>query len=217
MTTRKTIFIILIFGALAFSLGIFSYSRFSDAVAVHWGASGEANGFGSRFEGAFLLPIMAIAMSLLLLFIPEIDPLKANIATFRKEYNGFILVFVVFLLYLFVLTVLWNLGVKFKFNQLLVPACGIFFFYLGFLLEKAKRNYFIGIRTPWTLNSDTVWDKTHKVGAVVFKVSGAVALLGIFFPTLALGLLLAPLLLGTLFTVAYSYLEFRRETAVKES
>ncbi len=81
-------------------------------------------------------------------------------------------------------------------------------------MEKAKRNWFIGIRTPWTLNSDAVWDKTHRIGGRLFKAAGIVALLGVFFPNHAILLILVPAILVASFTIIYSYFEYQRETRV---
>jgi uncharacterized membrane protein len=79
------------------------------------------------------------------------------------------------------------------------------------LLEKAKRNWFIGIRTAWTLSSDTVWDKTHQLGAKLFKVTGLICLVGVFFQQYAFVFLIAPVLLVSLYLVIYSYVEYRKE------
>ena len=68
------------------------------------------------------------------------------------------------------------------------------------------------IRTPWTLSSDTVWDKTHKIGGFLFKISGAFALIGIFFGDYAIWFLLVPVIVSTVYTVVYSYIEYKKET-----
>ena len=119
----------------------------------------------------------------LFLFIPAIDPLRANIATFRRTFNVFIVLIVAFLLYLHVLTTLWNLGLhSFRMSTAMLPAMGLLFVFVGLLLRQAKRNFSIGIRTPWTLSSDRVWDQTHRLGAVLFVISGVLTALGAFFP-----------------------------------
>ena len=96
-------------------------------------------------------------------------------------------------------------------TQLLAPAFGILFYYCGILTENAKRNWFIGIRTPWTLSNDVVWDKTHKIGGKLFKIAGAVALFGIFFQKYTLFFILAPVILVAAYTIIYSYFEYQKE------
>jgi len=211
MSTRNTLFSILILAVLMVGIGLYSYPRMPEIVAVHWNAQGMANGYGSRLQGAFFLPLITVVVAGLLLFLPEIDPLKANIEKFRKDFNGFMLAFALFFFYLYALTTLLHLGVQFSLNQFLVPGFGIFIYAAGVLLGKAKRNFFIGIRTPWTLSSDTVWAKTHALGGLLFKVSGVIAILGVLLPNLAFLFLLAPILLAAVVAVVYSYIVFRSE------
>jgi uncharacterized membrane protein len=97
----------------------------------------------------------------------------------------------------------------------MLPAIGLLFIFIGFMLRQAKRNFFIGIRTPWTLSSDTVWNETHRVGAVLFMISGGFAFLGgLFGGTAAFWLMFAPIIGSTVFLLVYSYILYRRETNV---
>jgi uncharacterized membrane protein len=94
----------------------------------------------------------------------------------------------------------------------MLPMMGLLFIFIGYMLRKAKRNFFIGIRTPWTLSSDVVWDKTHQLGSVLFMLSGALALLGGFSGGMsAFWLMFVPLIGSTIFLVIYSYVLYRRE------
>jgi len=99
MSTRATIFatIFLIAFAIVFSLSVFD--RLPEQMASHWNTANQVDGYMSRFWGAFLMPIVAIGMLALFLIIPNIDPLKANIAKFRNYFNAFIALMVGFLVY----------------------------------------------------------------------------------------------------------------------
>jgi uncharacterized membrane protein len=181
-------------------------------MASHWNINNQVDGYISRFWGAFLMPLISLGLLVLFMLIPQIDPLKANIAQFRGYFNIFILLLIVFMAYLHGLTLAWNLGYTgFNMGSALLPALGLFIFFIGFLLEKAKRNWFIGIRTPWTLSSDKVWDETHRLGATLFKVSGLLAILGAFLPEIAFWLMFVPLIGSSLFLVIYSYVLYARE------
>jgi len=207
----KTVLIwTIILTAAVIVLGLVLLPRFPENIATHWNERGEADGYGSTFMGIWFLPLMTIGLVLLLLGIPKIDPLRKNFETFRKEYNLFILLFVIFFVYLQVLTLLFNLGYRFNMLALMMPAFGGFFYYVGMLMEKAKRNYFIGIRTPWTLADDQVWDETHRAGAKGFKISGIVTVLGVFFPSLAIFFMMVPILGVSIYTIVYSYVVYRR-------
>jgi len=196
---------------LTFAVGIIAYPFMPDLMASHWGFSGEVNGYMPKIWGLFLVPVISAGLALLLLFIPRLDPLRENIEKFRETYELFIIVMLLFLLYLQVLTITWNLGIRFNITQLLSPAMAALFYACGILIGKAKRNWFIGIRTPWTLSSDRVWDKTHAIGGRLFKIAGVLALGGILLPGLAWLFLLGPVLLISVYLVVYSYLEFRKE------
>ena len=208
---KKSNLIILAIILISFIIGLYIYPQMPEKMASHWNFKGEVDGYISRFWGLFLMPFISVVLFLLFLLIPKIDPLKANIEKFRKYFDGFVVLIILFLFYLYLLTIFWNFGVKFSMNQVLPPAFGILFFYCGILIEKAKRNWFIGIRTPWTMSSEKVWEKTHKIGGRLFKISGIIALLGIFFPGLALFFVLIPVIFVVIYTVIYSYFEYRKE------
>jgi uncharacterized membrane protein len=157
------------------------------------------------------MPIISLILFFLFILIPKIDPLKTNIEKFRKYFDNFVTIIILFLFYLYLLTIFWNFGVQFSMNQVLAPAFGILFFYCGILVEKAKRNWSIGIRTPWTLSNDKVWERTHKIGGKLFKVVGIIAFLGIIFPNYAFFLILFPVIAVSIYTVIYSYFEYRKE------
>ena len=203
--------IILIFFVVA---GYF-YPQMPERMASHWNASGQADVYTSKFWGLFLMPFISIGLSLLLVLIPRIDPLKANIEKFKKYYYNFVILMVLFFFYVYLLTIFWNLGIRFNMTQLLSPAIGVLFYFCGILVEKAKRNYFIGIRTPWTLSNENVWNKTHLIGGKLFKASGVIAVLGAFFPDYAILFMLIPVILLTFFTIIYSYWEYQRETRLQ--
>jgi uncharacterized membrane protein len=168
----------------------------------------------SKFWGVFLMPLMTTGLVLLFLAIPSIDPLRANIAVFREAFNLFIVLFAGFMVYIYFLTLLWNLGYTgFNMSEAMLPALGVLFFFTGYLMRRSKRNFFIGIRTPWTLSSDRVWEETHRVGSVLFMISGALAFAGSFLGgTTAFWFILVPVMVSVVVTLVYSYVLYQRET-----
>lgn len=188
------------------------YAQLPQMVASHWDAQGEVDGYMSKFWGLFLMPLLLVALAILFAFIPRIDPLRENIEQFRRYYDGFIIVFYVFMFAIHLQILLWNLGIHISPNVLLPVGLGLLVYYCGILCENAKRNWFIGIRTPWTLSNQTVWDKTHKIGGKLFKIAGIVALIGIFFQRYALYFILVPIFVVSCYTVIYSYVAYRKET-----
>jgi uncharacterized membrane protein len=190
------------------------YPSLPDQIPSHWNAAGEVDGYLPKFWGLFLFPFILTGLVLLFLVIPRIDPLRANILQFLPYYEWFVVIFALFLLSLQATTILWAYGILVPINTVMSLGIGILFFYIGILLGHARRNWFIGIRTPWTLSSNTVWKKTHRLGSVLFMVAGLIALLGTLFPAYAIWLILVPVLALTGITVVYSYLlyeEMRRK------
>jgi len=194
--------------------GLLLWNQLPDPMASHWNINDQVDGYMSRFWGVFMIPLMTLGMFLLFLVIPSIDPLKANIAQFRGAFNLFIVFIIAFMVYLYGLTLAWNLGyTNFRMSGAMLPAIGLLFIFIGFMMRRAKRNFFIGIRTPWTLSSDTVWNETHRIGAVLFMISGVLAFIGGFFGgTTAFWMMFAPIIGSTVFLLVYSYVLYQRET-----
>lgn len=202
---------IIIFLILAiFITAIIVYPVMPDQMVSHWGVSGEANGYTPKIWGVFLIPIISAIFVVLLLSIPTIDPLKNNVKKFRKYFDMFIITFICFMFYVYALTLIWNLGYKFDMVTWLIPAFAGLSYYLGVMMNHAEPNWFIGIRTPWTLSSPIVWNKTHKLGAKLYKVSAIIILAGIILPAFQIWFILLPLIGGSLLLTIYSYFEFKK-------
>jgi len=214
MTTKTTFIISITLIVIAIIAGGLLWNQLPDQMASHWNANDQVNGTMSKFWGVFLMPLITTGMLALFLVIPNIDPLKANIAQFRESFNLFIVLIIAFMLYIHGLTLAWSLGYQdFKMSAAMLPFMGVLFIAIGLMLRRAKRNFFIGIRTPWTLSSDSVWDKTHQLGSILFMVSGAFAIIGgIFGGMTAFWLMFVPLIGSTIFLVIYSYMLYRNET-----
>ncbi len=181
-----------------------------EQMASHWNAAGEVEGYMSKNYGLFLMPIISIAIVLLFVLVIRIDPLKKNIKKFMGYYEGLVLAIVLFLFYIYLLSIFANLGYEFDMMRMMVPSLGILFFYLGIVLGKARRNWFVGIRTPWTLSDDKVWDKTHELGGKLFKIAGVIALFGLVLPGYAIWLVVVPVLVFAVYLIVYSYFEYAK-------
>jgi len=208
----KLIWYAIIAGLLiTFILTIAIYPTVPDRVVSHWNAAGQANGTMSKFWGLFLIPLIMAGFVALFAVLPRIDPHKKNYEKFRDYYEGFILLFVLFLLAIQVQITLWSSGYQISPNLTFPLLIGMLFIYIGFLLGHAEQNWFVGIRTPWTLSSKTVWKKTHELGGKLFKIAGVVSCAGIFAGAYAIWFILVPVLAVAVYTVAYSYIEYQKE------
>ncbi len=196
---------------LTLAITILSYPSLPEMIPSHWNTAGEVDGYLPKIWGVLIIPLLMVPLTALFFLLPRIDPLKENYRKFRPYYDGFILVFLVFFLVVQVQIILWGLGYQISPNLLIPPLTGALFIYIGFLVEHAEQNWFVGIRTPWTLSSEKVWKKTHALGGTLFKVAGVIAITGVFFGDYAFWFVLVPVLAVAVFTVAYSYYEYQKE------
>jgi len=210
LTSKRAMILTGVLADGALIASIVAWPKLPLMMATHWGADGLANGYSGKAFGAFFLPILAMAMAVLLFVLPKIDPLASGFKAFRKEYDGLVALIVGFLALIHGAVLAWNLGARFDLIRIIGPGVGLLFFYLGAIMPQMKRNWFAGIRTPWTLSSDRVWEETHRVGGKLFRISGVLAVLGAVFTDYALPLIVIPALASALSVTVYSYLVYRK-------
>jgi uncharacterized membrane protein len=196
--------------AASFAISLYFYPQLPNSIATHWDAQGNVNGYMPKFMGVFFVPALSLVLFLVFLAVPKIDPRKKNIEKFRPAYDGFIAFIMLFMLLLHMQSILWNLGLQINMMISVSIGIGALFICTGMLLKKAKMNWFIGIRTPWTLSNEKVWNKTHKIGSKLFIASGIIALFGLAMQQYAIWLILVPVILSTIFLFAYSYVQYQK-------
>ena len=196
--------------ALSILIGIAIYPSMPERMASHWNANDQVNGYMPKAVALFLMPSISAILIGFFIIIPKIDPLGKNIRKFKGHFEMFILLITLFLFYLHLVTIGWNMGLDLKISQAISPALGILFYFMGILIENSKRNWFIGIRTPWTMSNDRIWDKTNKLGGKVLKAAGVLAFVGVLFPNSLMVFVLVPILAFAVFSVVYSYLAFKK-------
>ncbi|HVX30697.1 MAG TPA: SdpI family protein [Nitrolancea sp.] len=185
----------------------------SGRIPVHWDAHGNVDGYGGKFEGLLLLPLIALGIYALLLFLPRIDPGRANYAQFSGAYLVVRYAVLLLLAGIYAITLLAVKGHEFDTARLVFGAIGILFIVLGNVLGKVRPNWFVGVRTPWTLSSKRSWVRTHRLAGWLFVLAGVIFLGLVFFDA---GAALPWIILGvvgvlTIVLVAYSYIEWRND------
>ena len=194
----------------AFILSIYVYGAMPILIASHWGTNGQVNGYLNKNIALFISPVILLITSIMFVAIPKIDPLKANFDLFKEYYYGLVVIISLFLFAMHLHTIAWNLGIKVNPNTIMPIALGVLFFYIGMMLKHTKPNWFVGIRTPWTISNNTVWEKTHKLGATLFKLSGIISIIGVLASNLAIYFAIVPILISTVVLIAYSYVEYKK-------
>jgi uncharacterized membrane protein len=207
---RKWLPAVLILATVAFTVAVFA--RLPDPMVIHWSVSGEPDGYGSRVLGAFVLPVVMLFMWGLMVVLPGLDPRGANIEKFRDTYDVFVIAAVGVMCVLQVGILGSALGWPIEVGRLAPISIGALFVLLGGMLPRFRSNFFIGIRTPWTLSSDTVWEKTHRVGAYAMSLIGLLLIVAGVAGSTAWGLVaIGGAIAMVLVVLVYSYLAWRSE------
>lgn len=207
---KKHLFIIILI-ACSYVLSLLAIPFLPSEVAIHWNAAGEADGFTNKWWGALLLPILLTGIVALIVFLPKVDPRKENYEKFEKVYRIFLHVFVLFLFSIHVVTLAYNIGIPVQVDIVVPIGVGVLFIVLGNYMPKIKPNYFIGIRTPWTLENEVVWQKTHRVGGKVFVIMGVLIMFTIFVTSVWRFIFLMIVVFGgTMYLFIQSYIFSRK-------
>ena len=193
-----------------FLLAAITWSTAPDRIPLRWGMNGEVNGYGGKFEGLLLLPLLALGTYLLFLVVPRLDPLRANYPHFAGAYTLFRFGVLAFLALVYGFIHLWLRGYHLPVKGLIPILMGGLFILIGSVMGKIRPNWFVGIRTPWTLSSKRSWTKTHRAAGWVFMSEGACLVLAGLLRSG--GALLAAIAIGgagIVGTIVYSYVLWR--------
>ncbi len=190
------------------------YRHLPQRMPAHWNLGGHIDRYGSRFEGAFLIPLLAIGVWALLRALPTIDPRRQNYARFADTYDIAIAAVVGSLVVIHVgilgIALGWNISI-----QHVVPlGLGLLSVVLGNVMPRARPNWWFGIRTPWTLSNDRVWMRTHRVAGYLMTASGLACFLAAALePPLAVAIVVVVLIAAPLAAAVYSYFAWKEETS----
>lgn len=205
--------------AIGFFAGPYVHTNASGQMVGHWGADGRADGWIDKALGLYLIPCLAALFYAIFLVIPKIDVYPRNIEHFSDQFWGFKVIFAFMMAAIYIATLAPSLGIWGNFDPLyiIVPAIALVFFYVGHMLSFTRRNYFIGIRTPWTLADERVWEKTNRLGGKLFWACGALTLISLVSPVdMRIWVLLLPMVFTVLCVYFYSLYEYRRTKRAQE-
>lgn len=183
-----------------------------DRIPIHWGLDGQVNGYGGRFEGLLLLPLITLGVYLSMLFVPGLDPGRLNYPLFAGAYYVLRFGLVGFFAVLYGVIHLALHGQPVDMNRIAPLLAGVLLILIGGVLGKIRPNWFVGVRTPWTLSSKTSWVRTHRVAGWVVMLGGlALATAGLVGDQSFIVAAFAATMLGVLWCVIYSYLVWRKD------
>jgi uncharacterized membrane protein len=209
MKKNKLFYITLVISFIPLLINMIAYPHMPNRIPVHWGITGEVNRYGSKLEQV-MMSALPLVIFIFFNYMPAIDP---NRESYKKHGNAYSVINFVVILFISCLnlTGLFSaLGYQVPFQKVLPVLMGILFIVLGNYMSQLRHNYFIGIRTPWTLASEYVWKKTHRFGGYIFVLIGLVSLASLLIGKSAMPVVFAALLSGVVVIVLYSYLIYKK-------
>jgi uncharacterized membrane protein len=202
----------LVIAVLAVALSVWAYPKLPPTVATHWSLRGTPDGFSSRLWAVSIAPLVIVGLTLLFNVLPKVDPRRENYIGFLSSYWLIANAVIVFTLVAHAMLVASGLGYAVRIDRLMPVGVGLLFIFLGNYLTRVEPNWFVGIRTPWTLSSDRVWRKTNRTSGWLMVIGGFVLAIGAFLPPGAfLPLLVTTLAIVALFPIVQSYILWKRE------
>lgn len=209
MKQTGTWIVSLVFILLMLGVAVWIYPQLPPQTAIHWDANGVANGWAPRLWAAALPVLLMAGLTLLFAVLPVISPRKFEIAPFARTYGIIVLATLAFLLVVGTIALLAGAGHHVSVELVVPIAVGALLMVIGNFMGKFRKNFFIGIRTPWTLTSDLVWERTHRLAGWLFVFAGLVWIVGGLLqasPTV----LVAAVLAAGFIPAIYSYFLYRR-------
>ena len=203
----NVISLLLVAGAIVAS--VVAYPNLPDQVPTHWNAAGEIDGYSGKLTAAIMGPALAAGILVIMWLIPVISPKGFRTEGFQDVINVFQVALVAFLVGIGGLVIAAGFGHEMSVERIVPIAVGLLFIVLGNYMGKIRKNFFIGIRTPWTLASDEVWARTHRLGGYLFVAAGA---LMVVMPLVGLGVagIVVASMLAALGPVVYSSIAYKR-------
>jgi uncharacterized membrane protein len=198
--------------AAMFGAAAWCWQLVPERLPVHWNLEGQVDRWGGKFEGLLLLPIISTGLYLLMLAVPLVDPGRRNYQNFAKAYNVIRVAIMIFLALLYGVTILAAFGRQLDMSTFMFLSVGVLFLVFGNVMPKIRPNWFVGVRTPWTLSSKISWDKTHRLAGWLFVLMGLLFFVLAVVPNgWAFAVVLAIDAVCVVWMVVYSYLVYRRD------
>lgn len=162
-----------------FLFSVIMYSKLPDIMPTHWGVNGEANGFSPKAFGAFFAPILGLVLAIFFPIVQRMDPRRESYANFQGTWSRLQIGIIGFFAYIHVITVLAaiNPSINGHVANYITSGMGVLFILIGNSMGKIEQNWFVGLRTPWTLSDPEIWRKSQRVGGFLFVLGGIATLI----------------------------------------
>ncbi|MFA5129840.1 MAG: SdpI family protein [Patescibacteria group bacterium] len=213
----KTVFAIV---AGMFLFSIVMYSFLPDIVPTHWGPSGAADGFSPKGFGAFFAPILGLVIAFLFPIVQRMDPKRESYANFQHTWSMLQVGIISFFAYIHMITTFAAIHpwINAHIPNLIVSGMGVLFILIGNSMGKIEQNWFVGLRTPWTLSDPEVWRKSQRFGGLLFVLGGITVLILSLTVTSSIVLFvtfMSVILSASIIPIIYSYVLAKKKGLMK--
>lgn len=187
------------------------WNSLPELVPIHWNLEGEIDNWGSKYTLIGLVFLMPILTYIIMLVVPNIDP-KKRIEAMGGKYDQFKFILVAFMSVLSIFIVYISKNQKLSSPGIIFVLVGILYIFLGNYFKVLKQNYFIGIKTPWTLENEEVWKLTHLLAGKMWVIGGlAVVILSLIVPEdINFYIFLSITAVISIVPIVYSYLIYKK-------
>jgi len=196
--------------SLPFIYLAYIWNELPEKVPMHWNIKGEIDRFGEKSELLLIPILLPLLVYIIFLIVPKIDP-KNKISKMGNKYQHIKILLTTFMSILALFIIYSAKNQSFSNPNYIVLLIGILYIILGNYFKTIKANYFIGIRTPWTLENETVWKETHKLGGKMWFVGGIIIVIASLILEKQLNFTLFMIITGiiTIIPIAFSYFKFK--------
>jgi uncharacterized membrane protein len=209
MKPVRSLFLSVLFLVVLLAAFVWLYPQLPAHVPVHWNAQGQINGYATPVRAVAVPMVVIVFLALLTVALPSISPRGFEI-------TPFVSVFVVVMLAVQAFVLVVGLGILLnaaghpvgKLVTRMLPL-GVLLMIIGNYMGKLRKNFFFGIRTPWTLASDEVWERTHRAGGWLFMLAGLIVVVA-SLANAPIVFSISVILAATFITAAYSYVVYRQ-------
>lgn len=210
MTRSRALVVGLLLVLAAIALSGWAYPSLPERVPTHWDLAGNVNGYSSRLFAVTLVPAIVGLSWLAMLVLPPISPRGFGFEQSASAFYGCMLAVIALLLVTHFVVLRAEMTGLAPSLTLLFASIGALLAVIGSFLGRLKKNFWIGVRTPWTLASDQVWQRTNRLAGQLFVVDGIAVVIASFFGTAVVPVLIAAIAITALVSFVYSYVLYRR-------
>lgn len=190
--------------------GLILFDALPDQLPSHWNVAGEVDAYVDKGLGIYLFPGITLAVVLLFPILSKIDPRKNKYKAFSRPWHILQTAIVLFFAYMYFVTLYLTFHPEASITQFIFVGIGVLFIIIGNYLGKVRQNYFVGIKTPWTLDNEEVWNKTQRVGGWSFLLAGLIILINGFVQWQLVATMGVAIGIAAIFPIVYSYVLYKR-------